>query len=152
MYSGNEALVRYQLQCLKPAPQRLRIRDSPILPAFIHTCSTLFSVCHWNLPSRNSNKSFILTTIKKNCVWVCKLKGFLNDSVVKESACQCRRYKRCRFCLWVRKIPGGGNDIPHQYSCLKNPMDTGAWWATIHSVSKSQTRLKRLSTHTCMHM
>ena len=105
MYSGNEALVRYQLQCLKPAPQRLRIRDSPILPAFIHTCSTLFSVCHWNLSSRNSNKSFILTTIKKNCVWVCKLKGFLNDSVVKESACQCRRYKRCRFYLWVRKIP-----------------------------------------------
>ena len=104
MYSGNEALVRYQLQCLKPAPQRLRIRDSPILPAFIHTCSTLFSVCHWNLSSRNSNKSFILT-IKKNCVWVCKLKGFLNDSVVKESACQCRRYKRCRFYLWVRKIP-----------------------------------------------
>ena len=35
-----------------------------------------------------------------------------------------------------------------QYSCLENPMDRGAWWAILHRVAKSQTRLKQLSTHT----
>ena len=46
------------------------------------------------------------------------------------------------------RSPGGGHGMSLQYSCLKNPMDRGAWWATVHSVTKSQTRLKRLSTHT----
>ena len=34
-----------------------------------------------------------------------------------------------------------GNGTPLQYSCLENPMDGGAWWATVHGVAKSQTRL-----------
>ena len=38
-------------------------------------------------------------------------------------------------------IHGGGNDNPLQHSCLKNPMDRGAWWATVHRVAKSRTRL-----------
>ena len=42
---------------------------------------------------------------------------------------------------------GGGHGNPLQYSCLENPMDSGAWWATVHRVAKSQTQLKRLSTH-----
>ena len=37
--------------------------------------------------------------------------------------------------------PGVGNGNPRQYSCLGNPMDRGAWWATVHGVAKSQTRL-----------
>ena len=39
------------------------------------------------------------------------------------------------------RSPGGGNGNPLQYSCLENSMDGGAWWATVHGVSKSQTRL-----------
>ena len=34
-----------------------------------------------------------------------------------------------------------GNGTPLQYSCLENPMDGGAWWASVHGVTKSQTRL-----------
>ena len=34
------------------------------------------------------------------------------------------------------RSPGGGNGNPLQYSCLKNPMDRGAWWATFHGVSE----------------
>ena len=34
---------------------------------------------------------------------------------------------------------GGGHGNPLQYSCLENPMDRGAWWATVHRVAKSQT-------------
>ena len=40
---------------------------------------------------------------------------------------------------------GEGNGNPLQYSCLENPMDGGAWWAAVHGVEKSRTRLKRLS-------
>ena len=36
---------------------------------------------------------------------------------------------------------GEGNGSPLQYSCLGNPMDRGAWWATVHGVAKSQTQL-----------
>ena len=36
---------------------------------------------------------------------------------------------------------GEGNGTQLQYSCLENPMDGGAWWAAVHGVSKSQTRL-----------
>ena len=37
------------------------------------------------------------------------------------------------------RSPGEGNGNPLQYSSLENPMDRGAWWATVHGVSKSQT-------------
>ena len=36
---------------------------------------------------------------------------------------------------------GEGNGIPLQYSCLENPVDGGAWWAALHGVVKSRTRL-----------
>ena len=39
------------------------------------------------------------------------------------------------------KSPGGGRGNPLQYSCLGNPMDREVWWATVHGVTKSQTRL-----------
>ena len=39
------------------------------------------------------------------------------------------------------RSPGEGNGNPLQYSCLENPMDGGAWWATVHGVTKSWTRL-----------
>ena len=43
--------------------------------------------------------------------------------------------------------PGEGNGNPFQYSCLENPMDGGAWWATVHGVAKSQTRLSDFTFH-----
>ena len=60
----------------------------------------------------------------------------------KESSWQ---YRRGRFSPWLGKILGEGNGNPVQFSCLGNPMDRGSWWATVHEVAKSQTRL---STHT----
>ena len=55
----------------------------------------------------------------------------------KEFACQCRRRRRCRFHPWIRKILWRRKWQPLQYSCLKNPMDRGVWWVTVHGVSKS---------------
>ena len=45
---------------------------------------------------------------------------------------------------WGRP-PGGGHGNPLQYSCLENSMDRGAWRATVHRITKSQTRLKQLN-------
>ena len=42
-------------------------------------------------------------------------------------------------------IPGEGNGNPLQYSCLENPMDRGAWWATVNGVTKSRTRLSNFT-------
>ena len=39
------------------------------------------------------------------------------------------------------RSPGEGNGNPLQYSCLENPMEGGAWWATVHGVVKSRTQL-----------
>ena len=45
---------------------------------------------------------------------------------------------------------GRRNGNPLQCSCLENPVDTGAWWAAVHRVAQSRTRLKRLSMHACI--
>ena len=60
--------------------------------------------------------------------------GFPDGTSGKELTCKCRRHKRRGFDLWV------GN--PLQYFCLENPIDRGAWQATVHRVTKSRTRLK----------
>ena len=43
--------------------------------------------------------------------------------------------------LFLMGFPGEGNGTPLQYPCLENPMDGGAWWATVHGVTKSWTQL-----------
>ena len=45
------------------------------------------------------------------------------------------------------RFPGAEHDNPVQFSCLENPMDRGAWWATVHRIAKSWTQLKRLRLH-----
>ena len=45
------------------------------------------------------------------------------------------------FLLAIAVSNGEGNGSPVQYSCLENPMDRGAWWAAVHGIAKSQTRL-----------
>ena len=40
------------------------------------------------------------------------------------------------------RSPGGGNGNQLQDSCLENPMDSGAWWATVHRVTNSRTQMK----------
>ena len=43
------------------------------------------------------------------------------------------------------RLYGEGNGIPVQYSCLENPMDAGAWWAAVHGVARSRTRLSNFT-------
>ena len=53
------------------------------------------------------------------------------------------RYHLSKFHIYalVYCMGGEGDGTPLQYSCLENPMDGGAWWATVHGVAKSRTRL-----------
>ena len=68
--------------------------------------------------------------------------GIPGDSSGEESACQCKRHGSIPA---LGRSPGVGNGNRLQYSFLRKPMDRGAWWAVLHEVTKSQTRL---STHT----
>ena len=62
----------------------------------------------------------------------------LRDQVIAALDCygNSGNYGNCRV-DWF----GEGNGSPLQYSCLENPMDGGAWWAAVHGVAKSRTRL-----------
>ena len=66
--------------------------------------------------------------------------GFPGDSdgKGKESACSAGDP---RLIPELGRSPEEGNGNPVQYSCLRNPMDRGAWQATVHGVTKSRTRL-----------
>ena len=64
--------------------------------------------------------------------------GFPGGSEGKESTCNAGDLGAI---LGVGRSPGRGNGNPVQYSCLENPMDRGAWQATVPGVAKSQTRL-----------
>ena len=63
--------------------------------------------------------------------------GFPGGSVSEQSACNASG----PVSPWVEKIPWRRKWQPLLYSCLGNPMDKGAWWATVHGVTKSQTQL-----------
>ena len=56
----------------------------------------------------------------------------------KESVCNARDPDSIPA---LGRYSGGGNGYPLQYSCLENPTDRGAWWATVHGATKSQTWL-----------
>ena len=67
-----------------------------------------------------------------------KDRGFPGGSEVKASACN---VEDLGLIPGLGRYPGEGNGNPLQYSCLVNPMDGGAWWSTVHGVTKSQTWL-----------
>ena len=64
--------------------------------------------------------------------------GFPGSSDGKESACNAGEQGSVPG---LGRSSGEGNGIPFQYSCLDNFMDSGAWWATVHGVTKSQRYL-----------
>ena len=64
---------------------------------------------------------------------MCK-KGFPGGSVVKNLPANAGDVGLISF---LGRSPGEGNGNPLQYSCLENPMDRGAWWATVHEVARS---------------
>ena len=60
----------------------------------------------------------------------------------KEPACQCNRHRDLSSVPGLGGSRGEGHGNPFQHSWLENPMDRGSWWATVHRVAESWTRLK----------
>ena len=77
---------------------------------------------------------------ERACVWhwevLSAVGGFPGGSAGKESACNVGDLGPIPG---LGISPGEGKGYPLQYSCLENPMDRGAWWATVHGVAKNQT-------------
>ena len=67
------------------------------------------------------------------------------DAEVKVSACNAGDLGSIPG---LGRSPGEGNGNLLQYSCLENPMDRGAWWAIVHGVEKSQTKLSNFTLKT----
>ena len=63
----------------------------------------------------------------------------------EESACPRRRP---RLDPWAGKVPGGGHGSPLQHSCLGNPMDRGAWWATVQGGHRKSDMTEHMSNAT----
>ena len=73
--------------------------------------------------------------------------------MVKNMLANAGGHKKHRFDPCVGRTPleeGRATHILGSY--LENPMDRGAWWATVHRIAQSRTQLKGLSRHTCMHL
>ena len=75
--------------------------------------------------------------------------GFLGGSVVKNSPANAGDTRDAVSIPRLGKSPGGGNGNLLQYSCLENTKDRGAWWTTVHEVTKSWTCLS-MHTHACI--
>ena len=93
----------------------------------------------WLMSCKHSNNLMpmllliILITKTKLLLW-----GFPGGSDSKESACNAGDLGSIPG---LGRFSGEGNGYPFQYSCLKNSMDKGVWWATVHGVTKSRTWL-----------
>ena len=64
------------------------------------------------------------------------LEAFFFFLVVQSGKKVCLQCRIPGFDPWVRKLPGEGNGNPLQYSCLENPMEKGAWQATVHRFAR----------------
>ena len=94
-----------------------------------------FQLNHWCVTFGWLNTSFALLVIK----WIPTLfGGFPHSLVGKESACN---IGDPGLNPGSGRSPGEGNGNPLQYSCLENPMDRGAWQATVHRVARVRHRL-----------
>ena len=112
------------------------ICDQPgqILSIYIHLdyWDSLILVFSWVMLLLKHNENSCVFTTSAN------FEGFPGGTSGKESTCPCGRWKRLGFDSWVQKIPWRRAwQHPVQYSYLENPMDRGAWKATIHRVTKS---------------
>ena len=87
---------------------------------------------------------FLIRNLKKILLPLTS-KGFPGSTVVKNPSANTRDTKDTDLIPELGRSPGEGHANPLQCSCLENPVDRGTWWATVHSVAKSRTRL---GTHT----
>ena len=87
------------------------------------------------------NNSWHIISPQKGLAILITGASFPGASVVKNLPANARDVVDVDSIPGSRRSPGGGNGNPLQHSCLKNPMNMGAWRATVQGLVKSQTRL-----------
>ena len=85
---------------------------------------------------RHEHRIWVIQAVFSKCYQTSG--GFLGGSVGKESACDVGDPRAVASLPVLGSSPGGGHGNPLQNSCLENPMDRGAWRATVHGVAQSQ--------------
>ena len=85
--------------------------------------------------------SFLETHKHNFLVLVCVYVGFPGGSVVQNVPANAGNTRDTGSIPGLGRSPGGGNGNPLLYSCLENPMDKGAWRATVHGITKIGTQL-----------
>ena len=107
-------------------------RTSTVIPHLFSTSFPLNSSCLFCF----LNNSFMRE------INILRSKGvFPGGTSGEEMACHCRRQEMQVQSLGWEDSPGGGHGNPFQYSCLENPMDRGAWRATVHGVARVRQNL-----------
>ena len=109
----------------------------------------------WNFVLKRSLFSFIYIPTSSSCLYLYRSPHFCYPKILPRASQVVLVVKNLPANEGDRKnvgsipgsgrSPGGGNGNPLQCSCLENPMDRGAWWATVHGVANSRTRLKQFN-------
>ena len=115
--------------------------NNNIYVVLITKCKMIWIACYfckviWPRPALNKKKEFIKLERRESCL--------LPESIIRAGGecCDPNMWE-----TWGIYRTWKGN--PLQYSCLENPMDRGAWWATIHGVTKSRTQLSEFCVCVC---
>ena len=109
----------------------------------------IYNICTLNIYAHMSIYVFVYI-IYPHCVCVCMciyIHMYTNKDLLCTYIYICICICIYKMCVMRGYCIGGGHGNPFQHSCLENLMDRGAWWAIVHRVAKSWTRLKWLSMH-----
>ena len=138
----------WQIQILKPNVLKVSVSsEKPLIfiksPSGIYyhmsSCSSILILVTPNTDKYQTMTMFSTLIKTSSCpVAVASSVCFPDSLDRKESACNAGDPSSISG---LGRSPGEGNGNPFQYSCLENSRDRGAWWATVHEVAESQTRL-----------
>ena len=130
----------------------------PVVSGFqIILYTTKFFCCHWELIIPTENSLFYIKSLveffEQHSITTCTSLSVLNPSEYMGFPGGPRTHLLVQemwdvgSILGLGRSPGGGHGNPLQYSCLENPVDWGAWRATVYRVTKIWTQLKWMSMH-----
>ena len=123
---------------LEKIPWRRAWQPTPIfLPGECHGQRSLVSYTPWGHKESDTTEWLTHTVLEQ---------GFLGGTRGKNLPANAGNIRDMGSIPGLGRSPREGHGNPLQYSCLENPQNRGTWWATVHRIAKSQTRLKLLST------
>ena len=100
----------------------------------MRTILNILSIFTWVISTLSNRRNIFIMSYRKK--WASQL-----VLVIKKPPANAGDIRDASLIPRSARSPGGEHDNPLQYSCLENPMDRGAWWATVQGVTKRQTRL-----------